>query len=169
MNVTLEAACITAALSLCALFLIPTHLVRLSSPKYPLDLVTCASSGTKNAPVGQLPCFQHLVNALPLFAAPTLCFQYFGDSFRKNTEGRGYVRKFHPLFDAIHISSGASVVFTVAPRQPEIRCAGTAASERRLCGRARGWNSRSRCWPRPRAASSSPQMLLLPGRWRHCF
>ena len=76
MNVTLEAACITAALSVCALFLIPTHLVRLSSPKYPLDLVTCASSGTKNAPVGQLPCFQHLVNALPLFAAPTLCFQY---------------------------------------------------------------------------------------------
>ena len=62
------------------------------------------------------------------------------------------------------ISRGQSDL-TFAPTPSEIRCAGTAASERRPCGRAKGSNSRLGCWPRPHAASSSRQMLSrLRGR-----
>jgi len=43
---------------------------------------------------------------------------------------------------------------TVAPTQSGTPCAATAASERRPCGPAKGWNSTLRYWPRPRGASS---------------
>ena len=58
---------------------------------------------------------------------------------------------------------------TVAPKQSGTPCAATAASERRPCGPAKGWNSTLRYWPRPRGASSSHRMLSPPVQSRHCF
>jgi hypothetical protein len=111
----------------------------------------------------QYELFAHFCNADPLFSI-------LYELFAQKTPGVGYTHK-NPRTQsrAIQFSSSVpeSAGFTVAPRPPEIPCAGTAASERRLCGRATGWNSRLRCWPHQHGASSSPQMPLPPARSRH--
>jgi len=101
-----------------------------------------------------------------LFAAPIVCFQQVVDSFAKNRGvGRGSMQKSR----AAH-RSGASVgsaqpvgrVLISALTPPETQCAGMAAWGRRLCGRAKGWNSKLGCWPHLHGASSSRQMLSRP-------
>jgi hypothetical protein len=84
---------------------------------------------------------------------------------QKRGVGRGSMQKSR----AAH-RSGASIgsaqpvgrVLISALTPLETQCAGMAACGRRLCGRAKGWNSRLGCWPRLHGASSSRQMLSRP-------
>jgi len=110
--------------------------------------------------------FSALVSADPLLStlSKLTLFQIWG-------MGGMCSKKNHPGFDAISSRFGGSrcARFTVAPRQSGTPCAAMAASVHRLCGPAKGWNSRLGYWPRPHASSSSWQTLSRPPPSGHCF